>query len=395
MRSQSKRKWSDWFFRATLIFSHLCSFTAYGGREDEASSLTGVGAGIIAQSFEISRHFVRPDNIEGSYFLKARDKNSILAKKEKVYLPLSWMLGGGFTYLASPAIGRYPDINDGVISLKGGLEWTLVPTFTLSMDLDIDNNTAENYNHGAVLFKFWKTFSLHSRSPADSTGGYDSSEADQYYERQWSQKQKALALKKKAITSEDEETEEGEGFAQFPEIQMGLILGFGEHLVGGKTYRRALVDPLREDQRLFQNRTGLEITYFPKEGLTLKLGGNIFYYNINVDTYLQYLEIRPLQRIPLFAQTGWSSSTNQLLTFPSLSFDQSLEFEVNEKEMFELFINESTYASNQQETTISASPRYTRELGKGWKVSVAPFVGLILKTGLVISGMVQVGYDLN
>lgn len=402
MRSQSAgRSYRSWIFAeiGTLVplipFFYFISALNALGKENGEGSFTGLGAGIITQRFEISRLVERPRVGEGTYFLKKREQESALVKINKSYLPLSWTLGAGFTLLSTPALGTIPEINDTVFFLSGGLDWTPFPTFNITLDLNIDSIGAENYNHGAFLFKFWKTFSLHPKAPDQPPVDYDGTEAGQFYERQLTEKQKALALKRKAaLVGEDEIREEEEKEAQpFPKIKMGILLGFGEHLVAGKVYRQPRRQALTEEQRLFQNQMGAEFVYLPREGVDLSLGVNVFLYSSVVDSYLSYLEMGTLQRVPLFAKTGWAGSTNQMLSLPAVSIDQALEIQVSEREKLGIFINESVYASIQQNVMISLTPSYLRNLGKGWKVGLYPFLGLILNSGLTSSGMIQFGYD--
>jgi hypothetical protein len=395
--SEGSSEGSSWFgfcSSAILLFVAFSS-TLAAGRVDGFVSRTGLGgAGIFSQNFEISKHFVKPDQNDGNFLLSRRDQ-SLARAKEIEYLPLSWAFGGGYCLINSPALGTAPAIVDGVISIKGGLAWTPVPSIDLSLDVNIDNIAAESYNHGALLIQSWKTFLLHPKPQAGPPADYDNSEADQYFERQLQEKVKALALKKETKTSEGEVMPEvAEEFEQqFPAIQVGLILGFAEHLTGGKVYRNTSLGSLDSDQRLYQNRTGVELIYLKRKGLAYRAGGNVFFYSIPVDTYLPYLEMGTLQRLPLSASTGLSASANQMLAFPHLSFDQSFEFEVNDREKFQIFLNETVYSSTQQGPLVSATASYTRALGKSWKFSIEPFVGVILTGGALASGMIQFSYD--
>jgi hypothetical protein len=98
--------------------------------------------------------------------------------------------------------------------------------------------------------------------------------------------------------------------------------------------------------------------------------------------------------VPLTASTGWTASTNQLLTFPAFSFDESIEYSLNDIEAFKLFINETVEQSTVLGTMISISPVYLRNLGTRWKIGVYPNLIYNLSLGVIFNGMVKASFDL-
>ena len=374
-------------FVASTLFPSVC----LSNDENLLTSSTLVGPGVIGQSFQAFRYFP----------MEVRETS-----RHRNFHPLQWQLGVGYQRSESPALGPDPAIVDSLILGNLGLKWEPIVPLKAGMNLVFASLPEESYGVGLALFEFEYSISIKSdlppavRKPShvspkkpetslddELEDEYDPNDAQQYYrhERKVKTRRRPASALIDDIPDElenDEDYEEDDFIRwrkkrtlPFPQIKLAYHLGLGGHLQQQKTFRRvslAGVSPSQQSIGQFQN--GLDIAYWPKSTARYQLGVYTYLYSGNVTGILSQLEMDSFRRQPLVARSGLSPYTNQLLAFPSWTFDQSAHWALKNGDSFELEFNESLYASSQQPLSYGFSPSYTRVIDKNWRASLSATV---------------------
>lgn len=200
------------FFLLTLIVGG--SFLTGGGRgslhaasEDYIGSSTLGTAGVLIQSFEISRHFYSEDQLESNYFLMKRSSESDetdLAPPMSEVTPFSWSLGFGYSWLRTTSkVPLQAVITDTLYTGLAGLTWEPSPFFESSLIAQFDTIPFENYQHYGVALRFEYAIALsrpkksHPSSLEEEEGSDE--EAIEYYRRERERKLREIGQHERLV----------------------------------------------------------------------------------------------------------------------------------------------------------------------------------------------------
>jgi hypothetical protein len=409
-------------FGVILVFFE--AKVGFASRQDLVESLSSVGAGgVFIQSVEISNHFAKYVEEEGSYFLKKyweQDPETHPLRKEN--LPLSYNLGFGYSLSSSPpARAGRSEIRDQIGSTSLGILWEVSPKFEAGLKTSFDYSPEENYSHGAARFRFEYTVYLkslfRSKKTEKAISKYNTDDAGHYYRREHVKRMEELERAERSAKSNvsrapasmavptdpdamyerhgDEDINKSEDERdQYPNIKIAYNLGFDQHHVGPKTLRSG--SPLASEQVLSQFLNGVELTCSPSVQWSLRFGFNLYRYTGSVDSLLSAIESSFVSHLPTrYPSYGTSSSfTNQYLTLPDHTFEESIDWFINERDSLSLNLNQTIYAASNLSYSFAINPIYYRELGKRWKLGLIMNAILGSLVPSTFSGSLSVNYKL-
>lgn len=366
------------FFIAFLIegLSRGICFGAF--KEDRFESLTAFSPGVIIQSVQLGAHYKKAEETEKSFFLKKRDD----APKPKLSnLPLSWNFGFTYNRNSLAATSVDPEITNHTWGGNGGFNWEATPELDVGLQFAADFTPAEAYSHGSAVFQMGYLFNLVPSQKSkdldelekeDKDSKYDANNASQFYQRK--QKEMEIRLAKnylatktgRSIASIDTEGE------RYPNIRVEYNLGFSRHLVDSKTFRRVSHSGgnITSTQKMDQYLNGLEVLTAISASFKFRLAAHVYSYSYDVDSYLNNFDAQIQVMQSIFADDGWTSGANQLLSFPSLGWNESFYWTIDDQNSLSFDFNQSTYASRLQSATFAFSASYFRNLTKSWRAGV-------------------------
>ena len=390
------------FFFLTLMYSWIDP--AVGGAslaEDRFSTFTGVSLRALIQSVEVSQHFGKPKDEAEAFFqnsLKNDEENEGWPTREEV-LPWVWRVGATYGRSTSPL-----DILDEVIGGRVGMEGEPLRGVTAGVLLALDSMPSENYRHGSAAFNFEYTFFLQPRSRRqkmddDQEARYDKNDAWAYYRHLRNKNErrktpKSVGRLEMAADSDTDEEGERETKSVYPNLKLAYHLGFHLHNFFPKTFRNLSRPQLTSDPSLVQFQNRLDISYAPDERQVFSAGLSYYGYSGIIENFTAQLESDVASRVPVIFWKYPTSITNQLVTFPWLSFDQSFEYSLSPKDSIVLNFNETIYQAEFQPNTYSMGPSYFVDLSKKWMMGIETRVtfGNLDPT---FSGMVELNWRLE
>lgn len=379
--------------------------SAFDLKNDLFESHTFFAPQVFLQSVQLFRHFIQPDEMDNNGILRRQADTTepdVYVRQEPS--KLSWNLGFAYGRTFSPAAGAFPNIVDYYFTGTGGLIWELSKPVTLRFDTSVDSMPTESYLHGVFAFRgeydisFKKKIKAELRELENYAEGYDPQDARQYYRRirdeKLKEKEDEFRKVSRMIAQQEEETSE-EDRRTFPHLKIGLGLLLNQHLLQGRSFFRVSGWSPTSDRYLFHLGHALEVTYYHQPMLAFKATMILHLYTGNVNAFVQSLESNLGSRQAVWMTQGWSPFANQMLSFPFMTFDESVEWRINEKSRLNFGLNQTTYAEATQTFTLSFGPSYTRDFSKKWVGTLGAYLTLLgLAPNPGISGMLEVGYKL-
>jgi hypothetical protein len=405
-----------------LSFSNGMSISScHADQNDFLNTASRLGNGIFIQSFEVSRHFMKQDPLDSSFFVKRRENQDEESSKSYRYeeqSPLSWNLGVAYSNINTSPSVTDPALNNSLFTGVVGLEWSVSPEFEASALIDIDTIPQEDYRHGAAILKFSYELPLKKLSKSqtrkiasennednedeEEDTEYDSKDASQFYKKLREKKLKRLERIEKTVKESRSpaseilaKREEEEGRLLYPYFKFTYFLGFQTHMTLDKTFRSPSRNGLSATQQsLNQYQQGPEILFSPSKPWKFLAAFHYCYYSGSVTSFLSNMEVGQSSRIGIAAGGGWSPFLNQILTFPDYTLDAGVEWDFSEKEKLNFYFNRTVYQALTQDPTIAISPTYFRNIGEKWRVGLGASVILGAPNSTLFSGSADLTFKL-
>lgn len=425
--------WGTRFFVILWVLGLPLSPPCRAQLEDSVRSSTNVGSGgVVSQFIEVSNHILMPESVENSNaFIREMERSRAAEGEAKPLgkssrpapvLPLSWILGAGYLYSTSAATAVDPIITDSTYSFLMGLGWEVSSRVDMTLKVGGDASPEERYSRRSVRLKILSTLFAPSSSSEKQRrrDHFDSEDARDYFgqkrEIQASKNQqeatRILKIKKPKsrfpaaadlddddlddeIVPGDQKKEE----SPFPNLKFAIQFGFDDHTVGSKTFRRPSFQALSSTggmsgASILELLTGTQLIYSPSSWCTLTVGAFFYSYNNSVNNFIPSIESAVSTHFPVMTGDSWATATNQFLSFPSLSFDASIDFHVSESSRFSLNLNQTYYSSALMTPTSSFNPVFLTDFSRKWGFGLGTHLVQSSSLPFLIAGSVFFSYKL-